>query len=262
MVESQARALPFRVMSVPSGVWSRSVRLETASTPLLYDVRGRLLNALRVAGPAERFRVREGDIAVVYEGPSEMHVSTEAISFLSYEPAATLEPMLNLLEIIEEAVSPRLRTLVGSFQHLVEIPHPPKFATAESARLAMGELAERVGVTDYANLVDGVDRESGLVYQAEFGVINADEAPFRLARFAGRTQAEPAASMDLIMEMTFPKSAVFVDSRWEEEELKFSLADRSELVSSLHAFEAAADRLASQISEIVTPSKSEKKVKA
>jgi hypothetical protein len=241
-------------MSVPSGVWSRSVRLVTTPTPLLYDVRGRLLNELRGLASVERFRVRDDDIAVVFEGPREVHVGMESILCSSYVPDDDPRWIVRPLDVIERAIEPKVTSLVASFQHLIEVEGPTESLTEQSAKLAMGSIAESIGVYDYANLVDGIDRETGLAYQAEFGIINADEAPFRLARFAGRAQGETSSSMDLIVAMDFPEAAVFVDSRWSVES-EFAPGDHSALVSSVHIFEMAADRLAEQISETVTPTK-------
>ncbi|MCW2791212.1 MAG: hypothetical protein JWO76_310 [Nocardioides sp.] len=242
-------------MSNSPRAWSLRIHLKTAPTPALYDVRGRLLNELRGLADVERFRIRDEDISVIYDGPCELHVGVEYISYTSYLTADIEGPMEPAMAVVARLLDPNVTSLVISFQHLSEVVDPPPRAAQVSSQRLLGSLAERTGIFDYAALVDGQDPTTGRAYQAEFGVISAEEAPFRLTRFAGRMQAgEPSNVVETLMAMEFPETAIFVDSRWTLSQ-GITLHSPFELQSLVREIEQAADRLAASVTDVVVPSK-------
>ncbi|MBM4487543.1 hypothetical protein GS471_05330 [Rhodococcus hoagii] len=108
-----------------------------------------------------------------------------------------------------QGVVPRM-----AFQHMVPwAPGEADEAFRQGAR-AMVPDADELGAVDFALLLDGV--KGNWHYQAEAGVIRAEDAPLRLARQVGRSNAFTPDTWVLrrLDEVSFPEVSTFVDSSW------------------------------------------------
>lgn len=252
MVASQVDALPFQVMT-RSAPWSATLRLRTLPMPQLYDVRGRLIAELREIAPTERFRVRDDDVSVVFEGPREVFVGGNGITVVSFvdEDDSFRD---GVLECMHRLLAPDVHSFTAGFQHIMGFERLPAGLreAVESGHALIGDLASRLGLTDYALLVDGVEQVSGREYQVEFGIIDAEEAPMRLARFAGRLSGFRPNVLEGLVTQEYPDVAVFVDSTWPCMDT-VTLQNVAELSSVISILEGAANRLALTIAATAEP---------
>lgn len=133
------------------------------------------------------------------------------------------------------------------FQHLIgweSFVGEPQEAFAAATQAVVGQ--QHVGATDFALLFDSVSRD-GWNSQAEFGVIEADDAPERLLRQAGRAVSyRPPRSAQIdaasFAGLSLADISTFVDSSWSPPTKLVGLPAISNLVTEAtqHANEQAA----------------------
>lgn len=135
----------------------------------------------------------------------------------------------------------------ASFQHVVPWDLADKDEAFRRGAHAIVPDANKLGATDFALLFDGQMGESWM-YQAEAGVIDADEAPARFARRIGRSDSSRPDSWMLgaLEQIEVAEVATFVDSAWwlskkvpilfeeAEELLRQAESLASDVVGTLH----------------------------
>ena len=91
-------------------------------------------------------------------------------------------------------------------------------ARAAIGRGLLGRFVASTGLTDFALLFDGHDKKADVNYQAEFGVVSADEAPLRLGRYLGRISGRRESPLiGHLMEQHYSDVSLFCDSTWHPE---------------------------------------------
>lgn len=201
--------------------WAQSLQLLWLPSFDYLDNRSTLLRFIRDAGGLRQFALEDGAFIArvgrsraVRVGIDHMIIE-DALGSVDQDEATT-----SLLSQVVETVRPELMGLDWSFQFLAELDgfSDATAACAHAARAIHSPgLAEGLGLTDFAALVDGEVDGLG-VYKMEFGIISDEEAPLRLSRVIGRSLTE-SIDREMVLEANtdrdFPAVAVFVDISWQ-----------------------------------------------
>lgn len=196
---------------------SRSVVLAWRPCAGVYDTRSALVELLDERFDVDSFRIDGGHVGVVLAGGREVVADVQGLTVYSIAPAeADAERMGEIVESVTRLLKAQPLGLVVSLQHIVpwlpEAAHTDVYENAVGA--LFGGLAEELHMTDFALLADG-RRGSGDKFQFEFGVIDAEEAPLRMARLMGRASGHKPKLHEQILEASYPAVSTFVDSTWE-----------------------------------------------
>ncbi len=205
----------------------------------LLDRRGAVLEALGSLGEIEGFRPSHDAVHVDFIGGLHLGVELGGITGISPTSAShdVYRPHVEAVAAVLGASGAAIRV---ALQHLVpwEDVDDPEVAQA----LASQSVTGLDSTTDCAVLIDGA--VDNWTYNAEFGVVGADEVHDRLARRRGRA---PGPKIDAKLDdLRPPPVSTFVDSHWKAKGLHdvmqggtwelVSLSDElsAALVDSLH----------------------------
>jgi hypothetical protein len=171
-----------------------------------------LLRRFEDAGLLRRFRVADHVVEAQLRDGTRMTVGVTGMTLAGPGPELPTHQACGWIHEVAAAVRPSDISVAFFIQCLraldLELTYPAACRRASAAWMP-GPAA--LGVYDSAPLVDGV-ASSGLRYQAEFGIIDAEEAPARLSRSLGNRIGGPP--MDLLSHEEYPPLAVFLDSSW------------------------------------------------
>jgi hypothetical protein len=200
----------------------------------LLDARGRLLDALDKVAPIAGFRPDHDALDVEFVDGLQLSVSMQeltVISMLTTDPAVYRPQVL----AVAETLGSPLVWADFSMQFLIAWPGQDDSGRvqAEAAIAASGiETA-----ADCAAVIDGVS--DGWMYNAEYGVVDLQEIPDRIARRVGRAAGPKIDSA--ISGAKFSQVSTFVDCRWKAAEQWDVSLDKTWVIAR------AADELASQL---------------
>jgi hypothetical protein len=170
-----------------------------------------LLRRFEDAGLLRRFRVAEHVVEAQLRDGTRMAVGVTGMSVVGGRELP-IHQACSWIHEVAAAVRPSDISVTFFIQCLraldLELTYP---AACRRASAAWMPGPAELGIYDSAPLVDGL-APSGLRYQAEFGVIDAEEAPARLSRSLGNRIGGPG--LDPLPDDDYPPLAVFVDSSW------------------------------------------------
>lgn len=174
----------------------------------LLDRRGAVLEALSDLGDIAGFRPSPDAVHVDFAGGLHLGVDLGGITGVSpsSSPHDVYRPHVEAVAVVLGASRAAVRV---ALQHLV--PWEGVEDPQEAQALAALRTAGLASATDCAVLVDGAVGE--WTYNAEFGVVGADEVRDRLARLRGRAPG-PKINTGLD-DLRPPPVSTFVDSHWK-----------------------------------------------
>lgn len=173
-----------------------------------------LLRRFEDAGLLRRFRVAEHVVEAQLRDETRLVVGVAGMTLLATRPELPIHQACGWIDEIAQAMQPTGLGAMIFIQCLRELDLDLTYAEACARATAawMPGPAAALGIYDSAPLVDGLSRRFELPYQAEFGVISADDAPARLSRQLGNRIGGPPLHIDPDEE--YPPVSVFVDSSW------------------------------------------------
>jgi len=182
-----------------------------------YEERIGILRHFDDAQALRAFKVGENTIdAQLFGGECRISVSQSGATLQLLSPEADLQRGSEALAAVVAALSlPAIRSLTVALQYVEPIDlafreaidrgHERLFGISLSTKLRLGDWA----VLQDLHLGDQEERDGAV----EFGIVQATEAPQRLARIQGRAQGEHL-SPGVWSQATFPPVALFADSFW------------------------------------------------
>lgn len=185
----------------------------------LLDRRGAVLSALDGLDILDGFRTDGDSLAFHLAGGRSAEVDMRGmwVYELSSYPASSNFDVLLIIERVAEVLSAERVLPSVSFQHFVAWPPDSNYDAARIEGVAsMVEAAADLGLYDFAMMTDG-RTATGWDFQAEYGVIEASDAPLRLSRRLGRTSGQVPALDHELFDMDFPPVGTFVDSTWNRQ---------------------------------------------
>jgi hypothetical protein len=195
----------------------RSTVVELRWRPCLayYEQGVALLRSLENAELLRRFRVGDHSVEAQLADGAHASVGVAGMSYREARGAFVAESAERLIDQAVALMRPADVRATFYLQHLRSLEWDCSYeeACARATAAWMPALVADAGVVDSAPLVDGVSMRHRLSYQAEFGVVSADEAPERLSRNLGNRIGGPVLPPGL-EDDEYPRLGMFVDSSW------------------------------------------------
>jgi hypothetical protein len=202
-------------MMEPTSPWSQSFELRWRPCLDFYEHRVALLQSLKDRKLLRQFRVGDNQVSARLGGSRTLEISVEGMSLLDALGPIQDEEGLRLLMDVVNTLHPSVTRATSWCSHLLSIDWELDYEAAcrRASSAVFGQLAEDASFTDFAILVDGL--RDDLQFQAEFGVVSADEAPMRIARIIGNRIGGPEGHfVDAMFGRPYPSLGLFMDSQW------------------------------------------------
>lgn len=170
--------------------WTRRFAFSWPQSVAYFERRYGVLRRFEDEGLVRQFRVSEQRIGV-YLGDAnhELVYGLRSIEGSLFKPDGDWDRMSAALDIVLADLQPkRLLRPVLRFQWLIALDAEYDEARRAGALEMLGDAGK--GLTDWSGLVDGELESPPSTFQAEFGILDAAEAPQRLSRQIGRVQGE------------------------------------------------------------------------
>lgn len=199
-----------------------AITLHWRPTPRVYDARAALLTLLEEQKRLRAFRVQDEDARALIDDDLEVVIAVRHFSVASAAGFPEGAVIKSLFDSVLDIVKPRISSVTARFQHLCTLPAASGFTQAkiDVARAVLGPLAPELNLADFAILCDGTRSEKFASYRAEFGVVDTPEAVHRLTQSIGQLNSddEPDFSHIAWDEKNLPEVALYIDSRWRNEQ--------------------------------------------
>lgn len=178
-----------------------------------------LLRHLEDGGELRGFRVTQHDVQARLRDGAELQVSVVGLAYRLVEGPVDMVASSALLQRVIRAMQPTDTEATFYLQHLIPLDWDVSYeeACARVTSAWMPQLVTSAGVVDSAPLVDGFSPQHRLRFQAEFGVVDAGQAPARLDRSIGNRIGGPALPARG-NGVAYPPLGLFVDSSWFPQE--------------------------------------------
>jgi hypothetical protein len=240
---------------MPPPIWTQHVevrwRPEIRYFEHRYEVLRRLeesdlLGAFR-ALPNERLAVRVGD------AEHEMIFGVDHVELTILSPAGDRERMFAALQIVEELIAPRriLRPHIDAqFVVPLEVGYDDARRDIVVSALDTAEIGG-VELSDYAAMLDGITDAGDTTVLAEYGIVEQEELPARLARTTGRFPGlgrEAVSTHQWKVDQDLPESAFFADIVCQR---KVRLPEGQLLQGLTEAWQASLDIMGNVVDELV-----------
>jgi hypothetical protein len=194
--------------------WTQSLHLYWRPELRFYEKRIAILKQFEEQGILRAFRVEEGFVdAQLFESRDRLTVKKDGLDLQLFSPDADPERAMEALGIaLSEAGPTTPRVASATFQYIVEIDLEFAEAVDRGYGRVLGDLpGGDLSFGDWAVLTDISLDEPDCSGTVEFGIIQANEAPRRLARLAGRAGEGRAQSLQRWEAEEFPDVAIFCD---------------------------------------------------
>lgn len=193
--------------------WTQSLHLYWRPELRFYEKRIAILKQLEDQGILRAFRVEEGFVdAQLFRSRDRLTVKKDGLDLQLFSPDADPERATEALNIALSEVGPTTpRVASATFQYIVEIDLDFAEAVSRGHGRVLGDLPGRLNFGDWAVLSDITLDEPSCTGTVEFGIIQANEAPRRLARLAGRAGESRGQSLQRWEAEEFPDVAIFCD---------------------------------------------------
>lgn len=195
----------------------RSTVVEISWRPCLafYEQGVPLLRLFEDAGLLRRFRVGDDAVEAHLRDGTRMLISVTGMTLIATRPEMSIHQACGWIDQVAQVLQPsdiRVGFFIASLRELdLDLTYPEACARASAAW--MPGPAAALGIYDSAPLVDGVSPRFELPYQAEFGVVSAEEATARLSRALGNRIGAPSVPVGPDDD-EYPPLGVFVDAAW------------------------------------------------
>lgn len=170
----------------PPTPWTRRFAFSWPQNISFFEHRYEVLRELEDQGLLRQLRVAEDRIALrLGDANHELVFGVRSVEGSLLQPDGDWDRIVGALKLVLQALKPKhlLRPEI-KFQWLVELDGDYDKLRSEAAIHLFG--AAGASMTDWSVLVDGKIEDPEGEFQAEFGILNASEAPARLARLIGR----------------------------------------------------------------------------
>jgi hypothetical protein len=232
-------------------IWTQRVSCPWRQNIAFYERRYEILRAIEDKGLLRRFQERPNELAVRLQGPHQLVAFRPTGLFLSMlRPDAVSDVVRAVVEVVCGAMSPDpIGSPTFKFQWLVACETPYDEARKVAAEAFMGEN-HPTQMIDFALVIDGRFDEPFDEYHLSFGVVEAAEAPSRLARGIRRADEQRDSPPGIWRIEDLPPVAVFCDIEMESA----SPLDPGDIVGSLFsALELARDEADQLLTSIMKP---------
>lgn len=234
----------------PAVPWSETVVLAWRPNLAFFERRSDFLRELEKAHTLAAFRWREDSIDIRLGARETLTVTPRGAVFGLVGVSARREVAAAVAGLTLRLLRPEAVILD---QVLVQELVPVDIAYAEARRFSamrlLRDLMPGVVYTDWSVLLDGVSSDFGAPFQVEFGVVNDDEVPSRLARLAGHMHGPDAVPDDVWADENLPACALFADWRWLPRRSVGAEDSEAELVSLWDKLVGEAGRITLSLSE-------------
>jgi hypothetical protein len=198
--------------------WTQQLGVSWQRTLRFFERRYEVLQEFEGLGLLRQFDIREDRVAVrLGDANHELVFASNRLEAALLQPGAEIERLERAIRIVFKFLAPeRLVRPEIRFQWLDRVEKDYD----DARRSAAGALFKDGGstFTDFALLLDGQIDEAGSIYTLECGIVDAAEAPARLARHAGRLSGRPSliAPLPTVWRSeSLPPVAFFCDTVWE-----------------------------------------------
>jgi hypothetical protein len=192
--------------------WTRRIRLTWPLNVRFLDHRGDVLEAIEERQLLQAVYLADDSVAVRLGDPYHPIIfGITSVSAALLRPDADNERILWALDTIFGELQPAsLHAPQVSFQWLLPLDQSYDEARSAAARTGFGDGT--TSIEDWSVRIDGRLTSPDLWYNAEFGIIEAAEAPERLSREVGSlTESSPDAPSSLWTTESVPSVAAFFD---------------------------------------------------
>jgi hypothetical protein len=187
-----------------------------------YENRFAVLRAFDDQGLLRQLRVAEQRVSVRLKDPYHVLVFTpENVEVSVLRPDGDLGLLASALGRVWEALTPsRVANPEMRFQWLVPLEGDYDQARANGVERLFGRTVSGVTMKDWSATLAAETEGRASTAFLEFGVVDSDEAPQRLARQIGAFQGQggPETPPSIWEPSTLPPVAFFVDLRWSVNE--------------------------------------------
>lgn len=196
----------------------RSAVVDLSWRPCLafYEHGVEILRHLEDDGILRQFRVNKDDVDARLADGTYLRVGVVGMDYIAPLGPLPADESARITGHVVRALKPDDVELVISLAHLEGLAWDLNYdeACRQATAAWLPGLATDAAVHDSAPLVDGVSRRHGLRFQAEFGIVDAEQAPHRLSRMLGNRIDAPTMPLREQAAREVPPLAVFVDSSW------------------------------------------------
>lgn len=182
-----------------------------------FELRTTLLRELEKDDNLAAFRWTEGAVGVRLGQGEVLEVGPQGALLTLAGPAARRDVATSALDRLIALLRPEG---VIMNQLLVQELLPVEIRYGEARRLSavrlLRDLMPGIVYSDWSVLLDGASSAVGSTFQVEFGIVDDDEAPARLARHVGKMQDRSLVPLpeDMWYYEEIPACGLFADWRW------------------------------------------------
>jgi hypothetical protein len=216
-----------------SGPRSTVVDLRWRPCLAFYEHGVEVLRFLDNAGLLRQFKVEKDHVNARLTTGTDLRVGVLGVTFTA--PAGSLP--VDAVRLIVNHIAQELQPADLEAKIILAYLEPLRWdLTYEHACMAataawLPGVASAAAAYDSATLIDGRSQRYDIRFQAEFGIVDADQIPARLARALGNRIGGPVMSMADQAGLDVPPLAVFVDSSWFPQDAPGDADDLTDWVS-------------------------------
>jgi hypothetical protein len=202
-------------------LWTQQVEVTWPACLSFYDEKLNLLHQFESEGILRAFRNRDTNIGAMLGDPDHhIAVRSDQMNIRMLSSGADLERMESAASSVFSALEPDSVAEVSvSLQYLTPLDGEFQSLTGDSANRLLGLTDEGgMGGWDWAVLLNGEGTDPDSIFQVEFGVVQAEEIPERLARVHGQIEGLDTSIPSSHWEgQEFPPVAMFAEWQWATE---------------------------------------------
>lgn len=193
--------------------WTQSLHIYWRPELRFYEKQVALLKRFEEQGVLRAFRVEEGFVdAQLFQSRDRLTIKKDGIDLQLFSPEADPDRALEALGFAIEEVRPTVpRAISANYQYIIEIALDRDEAIHRGYGRVLKDLPGKPRFGDWAVLADFALDDPEASGTVEFGIIQAHEAPRRLARMAGRAGQARQQSLARWQTEDFPEVAIFCD---------------------------------------------------
>lgn len=199
-----------------SGPRSTVVDLRWRPCLAFYEHAVEILRHLEDDRLLRQFRVDEHKVEARLADGTHLRIGVVGMAYTAPLGALPADESARITGHVVHALKPADVELVIFLAHLERLDWNLTYEEAckQATTAWLPNLSADIGVFDSAPLVDGTSGRHSLRYQAEFGIVDKDQAPYRLSRMLGNRIEGPLLPPREQEARDLPPLAVFVDSSW------------------------------------------------
>jgi hypothetical protein len=206
-------------------LWTQSITAQWPPCLSFYDKKLELLHGFQDEGVLLAFKNQDGEIgALLGDRDHQIEVEPNRLSMRILQKGGDIRRIERAARSVVTAIAPpRVAKLSVSLQYVAPLSQDYDEARVESSQafLGLGEPSDlrlsdsALRIWDWAVLLEGENDRDEASFQMEFGIVDAEELPERLAREVGQIELEGShPDADHWENEKLPEVALFADCEW------------------------------------------------